>query len=188
MINEDALLSRIDSGCRLSANEIAYIISSLNQVEVRLVARERLFVRYESIVQIGERFFAIQWNKGSYTDVPDSFSCQLPVEMVEVKTTKIINTWQPMSFKAINEDKILNKIDKGMKLSEREIESIVFNCKRFIDSIEYETWWCNGMKSIIKIGERFFGIYWEQGLTADTANTFWEQLPVEVNEQPKAIK
>lgn len=76
------------------------------------------------------------------------------------------------------EKDLLNKIDSGVKLDEKEIRELVFEC-------DYETKehdkhrWTQSMETISKLGDRYFRTYWFSGLTEYQNNEFYNQ-PEEV--------
>ena len=81
---------------------------------------------------------------------------------------------------------LLEKIDKGEKLNESEIQ----------DLIEYEferkhgenRRWIRTVTSIIELGDRYFSINWEEGFTEYQENMYYNQ-PIEVEKKtyPKTI-
>lgn len=77
------------------------------------------------------------------------------------------------------EVEMLNKIDSKAELTERELQSLVYE----FDEIEREEGddrrWSRSITSIIKIGERYFALDWDKGLTECQENSFYEQ-PYEV--------
>lgn len=76
------------------------------------------------------------------------------------------------------EKEILNKIDNGEKLTGFELSELTCN------DIERECGdngrWSRSVESICQIGDRYFSIVWEQGLTERQENEYYNQ-PVEVN-------
>lgn len=80
------------------------------------------------------------------------------------------------------EEEMVGKIDSGEKLSEWELKNLVYNGNEV--DIEYgeDRRWTRDMESIIKLGDRYFSIMWEQGLTECQENEFWNQ-PVEVEKK-----
>lgn len=75
------------------------------------------------------------------------------------------------------EKEILNKIDNDEKLTESELSELT------CDDIEREYGdnrrWSRSVESICKIGDRYFSITWEQGLTECQEDEYYSQ-PVEV--------
>ena len=78
------------------------------------------------------------------------------------------------------DQELLNKIDSGEKLSERDLR----------DLLEYEIQkdegegrrWSRSVDSLLEIGGRLFVLNWEQGLTENCDDGFFNQ-PVEVFKQ-----
>jgi hypothetical protein len=76
------------------------------------------------------------------------------------------------------EEILLQKIDRGEPLTERELSTLV--CEYDIDT-EYgdNRRWSRTVTTIVQLGDRHFSIDWEQGLTECQENEFYNQ-PVEV--------
>lgn len=77
------------------------------------------------------------------------------------------------------EKEILAKIDSGEKLSERELSGLVSDYE--FDQAGNGDYgrWTERMNTIVLIGERYFSIKWDRGLTECVENEFDNQ-PVEV--------
>lgn len=75
-------------------------------------------------------------------------------------------------------DIILQKIDSGDDLTETELERLVFDneIERIIGENDR---WTRPIESIIKLCDRYFKICWEEGLTENQTNQFFDQ-PYEV--------
>jgi len=74
---------------------------------------------------------------------------------------------------------LLKKLDAGEKLPESELRMLLYE----YDEIEREYGdnrrWSRSVNSIIKLGERYFSLDWEEGLTECQENEFYSQ-PIEV--------
>lgn len=77
------------------------------------------------------------------------------------------------------EKKILAKIDSGKELSERELCGLVFDYEFDQAGNGSCGRWAEHMNTIVLIGERYFSIKWDRGLTECQENEF-ENQPVEV--------
>lgn len=77
------------------------------------------------------------------------------------------------------EIEILNKIDMGEKLSEKELKMLCYEFNEVERNEGENRRWSRSVVSIIKIGERFFKLVWEEGLTESQENEFYNQ-PYEV--------
>ena len=82
---------------------------------------------------------------------------------------------------------VLRKIDNKEKLDESELSDLVFEC-------EVETKygqnrrWSRSAITIVELGDRYFRIEWENGLTENQPNEFYKQpTEVELKEYPKTI-
>lgn len=77
------------------------------------------------------------------------------------------------------EKEMLAKLDSGETLSEHEISELVYEFNEVDRDYGENRRWSRGVCSIIEIGGRYFEVIWEQGLTENQENEFWEQ-PYEV--------
>ena len=88
-----------------------------------------------------------------------------------------------------NFDEIMvDKIDKGEELTEKELKMMVFECKEVsLDEGENRRW-SRTNTSIIELCGRFFSINWEEGLTENQDNEFyWQPFEVRKEEYEKTI-
>ena len=77
------------------------------------------------------------------------------------------------------EEELLAKIDNKEKLSESEISDLAYYCTFDKEEDELRRW-SRTITSYVKLNERFFKIEWEEGLTEQQENEFYNQ-PVEVD-------
>ena len=77
------------------------------------------------------------------------------------------------------EEELLAKIDNKEKLSESEISDLAYYCTFDKEEGELRRW-SRTITSYVKLNERFFKIEWEEGLTEQQENEFYNQ-PVEVD-------
>ena len=75
---------------------------------------------------------------------------------------------------------MLQKIDQGKDLSEYELRELVwgYECHKYRE-IGDDRRWSRTITSYIQLGERWFEIQWEEGLTEVQENSYYDQ-PVEV--------
>ena len=86
------------------------------------------------------------------------------------------------------EKEMLNKIDNNEQLTEDEVEELLYS-DNIIDSVHIDTYdWTEMVQSIVQLGGRTFGIYWQRGLTESQDNLFEPQIPVEVKQVKKMIE
>lgn len=84
------------------------------------------------------------------------------------------------------EEKFLERILNGDKLTERELSEIIVDY--FIDEECGECGrWTQSMQTIIELCDRCFAVDWERGLTEHQENEFYKQ-PYEVEKVEKMIK
>lgn len=85
----------------------------------------------------------------------------------------------------MNEIELLNKIDNGIELSEKELKMLVWEYE--IDASYGENRrWSRSVTTIVQLGDRYFAIEWEEGLTEMQENEFYEQ-PYEVEKTEKTV-
>lgn len=98
----------------------------------------------------------------------------IPHEVQEVKENDALTG---LSDKA---KKIYNDLQNGVKLSSSDLSYLVYNFE--LDDqreVGENRRWQRGVTSIIELGGKHYAISWEEGLTENQENDFWEQ-PVEV--------
>lgn len=84
---------------------------------------------------------------------------------------------------------MVQKIDNGIKLTEKELETLVFDCYE-VERFEGENRrWSRTVNSIVELCGRFFKVIWEQGLTESQDNNFYEQpYEVELDSYKKVVE
>ena len=83
------------------------------------------------------------------------------------------------------EEKLLLKIDNGEELNESELSEL---SSEHVDKIEGENRrWSRSVTSIVQLGERYFSIDWEEGLTEMQENEYDNQ-PVEVKQKTEMVE
>lgn len=76
------------------------------------------------------------------------------------------------------DEELLKKIDSGEELNTSELYDIIFEFEVENEKGENRRW-LRSVRTISKIGDRYFAINWEQGLTECQENEYYEQ-PIEV--------
>lgn len=76
------------------------------------------------------------------------------------------------------EEIIINKIDNGEKLSERELSTLVWEYEIERDNGR----WTRSISSVVQLQDRCFCLNWEEGLTESQENEFYYQ-PYEVEKK-----
>lgn len=74
---------------------------------------------------------------------------------------------------------MVEKIDKGEELTEKELRDMVFTCKQIYEESGENRRWTRSKMTIVELCERYFRVDWEEGLTECQEDEFYEQ-PVEV--------
>lgn len=73
------------------------------------------------------------------------------------------------------ERKILEKVDKKEYFSEDEIENMFYDLEEFKEVCYEKGRWTMPMTTIFKVGNRFFCVEWEAGLTEYQENSYENQ-------------
>ena len=96
---------------------------------------------------------------------------------------------QEEEFKRNHYDEyILSKIDAGEKLTESELRELRWEFNEVETIYGENRRWSRSVRSILEIGERYFALDWEEGLTECQENEFYNQLvEVEKKEYTKTI-
>ena len=83
---------------------------------------------------------------------------------------------------------LLAKIDNKEKLTESEISDLVYECECEVKYGQNRRW-SRSATTISKLGDRYFRIEWENGLTENQPNEFYNQpVEVELKEYEKIVK
>ena len=82
---------------------------------------------------------------------------------------------------------VLRKVDNKEKLDESEISDLV-SCYEVDVKYSDNRRWSRSATTIVELGDRYFKIEWENGLTENQPNEFCKQpIEVELKEYPKTI-
>jgi len=73
---------------------------------------------------------------------------------------------------------MINKIDSGEKLTEKELRDLILNYGKESDEGENRRWSCT-VTTIVELFGRTFAVEWERGLTEMQENEYYSQ-PYEV--------
>ena len=77
---------------------------------------------------------------------------------------------------------MVEKIEKGEKLTEEELKTLVFECNEVFKKKGENRRWSRRVESIIELCGRYFAVVWDEGLTEYQDNEFYDQ-PYEVEEK-----
>ncbi len=84
------------------------------------------------------------------------------------------------------EQEFLEKFDKGEKFSERELDSLRWGLDEVETIYGENNRWSRSAKTIFDVQGRLFALDWEEGLTENQENEFFNQ-PYEVEKRTKTI-
>lgn len=93
----------------------------------------------------------------------------------------------PKSVRDMTDKEIIQAIEDPEYIwTEDDNRFLVYDYE--IDNIEYdENRWTRSMGSIIKLGDHYYIIYWERGLTECQENEFYDDRPVPAHKVTKTI-
>lgn len=77
------------------------------------------------------------------------------------------------------EKEFLDKYDSGYKFTEGEIHDMIWDFKQVEEDEGCNHRWTQDITTVIQVGDRYFRIDWQRGLTEYQENEYWNQ-PVEV--------
>lgn len=84
---------------------------------------------------------------------------------------------------------MVKKIESHEDLTENELRTLVFECNEIERSEGENRRWSRTVSSIVELCGRFFKVIWEQGLTENQDNSFYEQpYEVELDSYNKVIE
>lgn len=73
----------------------------------------------------------------------------------------------------------LEKFDSGEEFDEEELQELLWELERVDTFYGENRRWSRTVTCYFKVGDRYFALDWEEGLTESQPNEFWEQ-PIEV--------
>lgn len=79
----------------------------------------------------------------------------------------------------MTDEEIVKKIDSKEKLTEQEIENLIYESEQVYEEEGDDHRWTRDIFTVVKLCGRYFGIYWSQGLTECQENEYYDQ-PFEV--------
>jgi hypothetical protein len=77
------------------------------------------------------------------------------------------------------EEVLLDKILAGEELTEQRLKDLVHECNEVDREVGENRRWTRTIESVIKLADMYFMVSWEQGLTENQEDSYFEQ-PVEV--------
>lgn len=102
-------------------------------------------------------------------------------------TTKIFHIIEKEPVFVDEEQELLDKIQKGVSLTEDEIKELVLYGDYVVEENSGSRGrWSESMFTVVQLKDKYFGINWEKGLTEYQENTFYEQ-PFEVEKHTEIV-
>jgi len=82
------------------------------------------------------------------------------------------------------EEIILKKIENKEKLTANDVEWLVNDDNFYIETVVIDEYrWTELVKTIIKLGDKYYRVYWQRALTENQENFFEHQLAIEVEKR-----
>lgn len=75
----------------------------------------------------------------------------------------------------MSEEQIIEKLKNKEKFTESEIKEILWDFEQVWEEEGENRRWTRSVSTVIKVGEYFIMVNWEQGLTECQENEYWEQ-------------
>ena len=75
----------------------------------------------------------------------------------------------------MDEQEIIDKIKNKEKFTEREIRNLLWDFEQVWQEEGENRRWTRSVSTVVKVGEYFIMINWEEGLTECQENEFWKQ-------------
>lgn len=87
------------------------------------------------------------------------------------------------------EEIILKKIANKEQLTAEDVEMLIYEDGFNIETVVIDKYdWTELVNTIIKLGGKYYRVYWEQALTENQEDYFESQLAIEVKKKKKIIE
>ena len=87
------------------------------------------------------------------------------------------------------EEIILKKIANKEQLTAKDVEMLIYEDGFNIETVVIDKYdWTELVNTIIKLGGKYYRVYWEQALTENQEDYFESQLAIEVEKKKKVIE
>lgn len=87
------------------------------------------------------------------------------------------------------EEIILKKIANKEQLTAEDVEMLIYEDGFNIETVVIDKYdWTELVNTIIKLGGKYYRVYWEQALTENQEDYFESQLAIEVEKKKKVIE
>lgn len=116
-------------------------------------------------------------------------SAENPWDSFKVVEETILNEYTKeitLDYKYTEYEKALMKLDLGEKLSESEIRTFLHNSDEVYEEKGEDRRWSRSVTTVVKIDDKLYAILWEEGLTENQEDSFYNQ-PYEVELEQKPV-
>ena len=87
------------------------------------------------------------------------------------------------------EEIILKKIANKEQLTAEDVEMLIYEDGFNIETVVIDKYdWTELVNTIIKLGGKYYSVYWQQALTENQEDYFESQLAIEVEKKKKVIE
>lgn len=118
-------------------------------------------------------------------------SAENPWDVLEVVEEKILDDYTKeitLDYKYSEYEKAVMKLDLGEKLKENEIRNLLYNSDEVYQEKDEDRRWSRSVTTVVRINDKLYAIEWEEGLTENQENEFYNQpYEVELEQKPVTI-
>lgn len=108
---------------------------------------------------------------------------------IEQQTNQQIKEQNIRYYEEHFEEIILKKIENKEKLTAKDVEWLVNDDNFYIETVVIDKYdWTELVNTIIKLGGKYYRVYWQQALTENQEDFFESQFAVEVEKKAKIIE
>ena len=103
---------------------------------------------------------------------------------IEQQTNQQIKEQSTRYYEEHFEEIILKKIENKEKLTAKDVEWLVNDDNFYIETVVIDKYdWTELVNTIIKLGDKYYSVYWQRALTENQENFFESQLAIEVEKR-----
>ena len=103
---------------------------------------------------------------------------------IEQQTNQQIKEQDTKYYEEHFEEIILKKIENKEWLTAEDVELLINNDDFYIETVVIDKYdWTELVNTIIKLGDKYYRVYWQRALTENQENFFEHQLAIEVEKR-----
>lgn len=101
--------------------------------------------------------------------------CEDEYKVVRIDDVNSVTKKVIYDYKYTWEERMIKKIEAGEHLTESELRKLVFNFNEVYREEGEDRRWSRSVLSVIDVNDELYAIEWEEGLTENQENSFYEQ-------------